>query len=817
VAGGASRGGSGAGAAAHPLLWPGLSLLAGIGLADRWPGLQPLAAWCLAAAGLGLAAWLWWGPARGRRRLPLLALVCLVLGAGLLAWQRAQPLPPDHLRGRADNTPRELVAQVVGAPQPGGQGLRLLARAESLDGQPVAGLLTLSLPGDAPEPVVGHRLAARVKLKPVVGFANPGSFDYAAFMAQQDLYVQAFAGKRADLRDLGAGPGGWRIRLEAARQDLGRAFDRLGRGEAAGLLRALVLGQRGGLEPATRQAFAATGTAHLLAISGLHLGLVWGWSYLVLRLLLAAWPALALRWGALKPAAALALVPALGYSLLAGGSTPTLRALVMAACLVAALLAERPYRPAGGLALAALVIGLLWPEAPLTLSFQLSFTAVAAILLAAAPLARRLTGQRGWRRWLGGLAGWLALSALVALATWPLAARHFHQIPWLSVPANALAIPLVAMIALPLALVGTGLAWVWPAAGDWLLHLAAWPAGAGLAVIKWLAGLPGAVSFVAGPGPWAVALLYAAALAGLCLARPWRWRAGAALAALALTVWWAEARPPDPDGRLRVWVLDVGQGSATVARLPDGRVLVVDAGGGRGAVDTGQAVVAPFLWSLGLGRADFLACSHSHPDHSGGMPFLARWLDPAEVWHNGEPPNSGPYGQLLELAGQGGAALLGPGELAGRSELGGARLRVAWPPPGSEGWRLSENNRSLWIGLGLGDTWLWLPGDNGPGIERRVLPELPRGGEQILVAAHHGGKGSCGAELLAALAPRAVVISAGCANGFGMPRPEVRARVEASGAVLYWTGISGCLELTSDGQRWSVRPWLTEGRACPWP
>lgn len=805
------------GAEVHPLLWPALGLLAGIWLADRWPGLQPLAPWCLAAAGLGFLAWLGQGPARGRRLLPLLALACLVLGAGLLAWGRGQTLPPDHLRGQADNTPRDLVAQVVGAPQPAGHGSKLLARAESLDGQPVSGLLSLSLPGDAPEPVVGHRLAARVKLKPVVGFANPGSFDYAEFLALQDLYVQAYAGRRADLRDLGPGPGGWRVRLEAARQRLGQAFGRLGRGEAAGLLRALVLGQRGGLEPETRQAFAATGAAHLLAISGLHLGLVWGWSFLALRLLLAAWPALALRVSAPKLAAGLALVPALGYSLLAGGSTPTLRALTMAACLVAALMAERPYRPAGGLALAALVVGLLWPEAPLTLSFQLSFTAVAAILLAAAPLARRLAGRRGWRRWLGGLAGWLALSALVALATWPLAARHFHQIPWLSVPANALAIPLVAMLALPLALVGGGLALVWPAAGDWLLGLATWPAGAGLTVIKWLAGLPGAVSFVAGPGPWALVLLYAAALAGLCLARPWRWRAGAALAVLALAVWWAEARPLAPDGKLRVWVLDVGQGSAAVARLPDGRVLVVDAGGGRGDVDTGQAVVAPFLWSLGLGRADFLACSHSHPDHAGGLPFLARWLDPAEVWHNGEPPNQGPYGRLLELAGQGGAALRGPEDLAGRSELGGASLRVLWPPPGSQDWRLSENDRSLWIGLGLGRTWLWLPGDSGPGIERRVLPDLPRGGEQILVAAHHGGRGSCSAELLAALRPRVVVFSAGCANGFGMPRPEVRARVAAAGAALYWTGISGCLELTSDGERWSVRPWLAEGRPCPWP
>ncbi|MFZ5586283.1 MAG: ComEC/Rec2 family competence protein [Thermodesulfobacteriota bacterium] len=814
-----ARGEAAGGGRVHPLVWPALALIAGVCLADLWPRPQAWAAGALGAAGVSLVAWLALGPARGRHRLAWLTLTALVLAAGLIWWQRAQPLAPDHLRALADNTPRTLVAQVIGAPQPAGRSQKLVARAESVDGRPASGLVQIYLPCEAPEPVVGHRLRALVKLKPVTGFANPGNFDYAQFLAQQELYVQAYAGRRADLTDLGPGAMTPALALEAARQRLGRIMAGLGRGEAAGLLRALVLGQRGGLSPDTRQAFAATGAAHLLAISGLHLGLVWGWSYLALRLALAAWPALALRFGAPRPAAALALIPALGYALIAGGSTPTLRALIMAGCLVAALWAGRPYRADGGLALAAMVVTLIWPEAPLTLSFQLSFTAVAAILLAAAPLARRLRGRRGWRRALGGLAGWLALSGLVALATWPLSVLHFHSAPWLSLVANAAAIPLIATAALPLALMGAALALLWPAGGAWLMDLATWPAGAGLMAVQWLAGLPGAVTHLAGPGPWTVALIYAAALALLVSPRPWpwRWAAGGALAALALAVGIVEARPPAPDGRLRVWVLDVGQGSAAVARLPDGRVLVVDAGGGHASLDTGQAVVAPFLWRVRLNRVDWLAASHPHPDHAGGLPFLARWFAPAEVWTNGEPSDRGPYGRLLELAAQRGARVVEPAELVGRGELGGARLVLAWPPPGADLARLAENDRSLWLGLGLGSTWLWLPGDNGQKIEKAVAPGLPSGGDHALVAAHHGGVGSCTAELLDRLRPGAVIFSAGCANGFGMPRPEVRARAAAAGAAIYYTGGQGCIELVSDGKAWSVRPWLDPPRDCPLP
>lgn len=804
-------------APAPPLVWPAAALILGIVLADAqaWP-----AAWALLAAGLVLAGVLAQGLWRGRLSLLGLCLGFLLLGGGLLSWQRAQPLASDHLRRHADNQPHALTAQVVGAPQPARFGSRVLVRALAVDGQPASGLASLNLPQQAPAPPVGRLITLQARLKPVTGFANPGGFDFAQYMAGQDLYVQANAGKRAGLREVGPGPpGGLGLWIEKQRQRLGLVLAGLPAGQGRALILALALGQRGELSGAAREAFNVTGTAHLLAIAGLHLGIVWGWSCLVLRWLLAAWPGLALRWPVPKLAASLALGPAAAYALLAGGSLPTTRALIMAACLVAALWAGRPYRSLGALALAAIMIGLTWPEAPLSVSFQLSFTAVAAILLLAVPLMAWLRRRQGLGRWWGGLLAWLAMGAVIGVALWPLTVLYFHNLPWLSLPANALLIPLVAMLVLPLGLLGAGLGLFWPAGGSLLLGWAAHPAGVAMDLAQYLAGLPGAFTYLAGPSPTVVALIYAAALLALVLPRAARWWLAGAVAVLALALGVIQASPPPPDGRLTVWVLDVGQGSAAVARLPQGQVLVMDAGGGRGDLDTGQAVLAPFLWSQGLRRVDFLACSHPHPDHAGGLPFLARWLAPGQIWINGEPAShpGGPYARLLGLAAAQGTPILTPDSLAGMRELGGARLLLAWPRPGDDLLARKENDRSLWLGLGLGRTWLWLPGDAGPKIERAVAPGLPRGGRQILVAPHHGGKDSCTSQLLERIQPVAVVYSAGCGNSFGMPRADSRARALAVGAQTYTTARQGCLKLVSDGQDWQVTPRLDPQRECRLP
>ncbi len=801
--------------APHPLAAPAVGLLFGITAAHF---LSPPAWPLLAVAALPLAWTIRQGLWRGCLPPLWLGLGLCLLGAGLLSLGRQQPPAVDHVRFLADNLPRLVVADLVCAPQPTANGRRLFLEARSVDGRPASGLVQLGLPEMTEAPPVGSRLSARLKLRPIVSFANPGGFDYAEHLGRQGIWVQAYAGQQSELKVVGRGDlDAFHLAVERLRQRLGGLFDRLDPGAARGLIRALVLGQLGELSAPVREAFSATGTAHLLAISGMNLAVVWGWAYLVMRWGLALWPGLALAVPLPKLASALALIPTAAYAFIGGASTPTLRALVMAVCLVLAMLLNRPAQAAGGLALAVLVIGLLWPEAPLTLSFQLSFLAVAVIIWAALPLARRLGALWGRSRLLAGAAGLFVLTLVVEVALWPLTALHFHQIPWLGLPANLVMAPLVGTLAQAMALLGSLTGLVWERGGAWLLGLAVWPAEAGIWTVTALAELPWASSQVAGPGPLVVALLYAALAAGLALPSPWRWSLAGALGAASLALGAAQALPPAPDGRLTVWVLDVGQGSAAVARLPQGQVMLIDGGGGLGGLDTGQRVVAPFLWSQGLQRVGYVVASHRHPDHAGGLPFIARWFDPREIWINGAPMEEGPFARLLEVARLRGVPVLGPAQLKPESELGGARVRVLWPPAGEEAARLSENDRSLWLGLGLGRTWVWLPGDGGPRVEKAVLKDLPRQGEQFLLAPHHAGKNSAGNELLAVLKPRALAISCGCVNSFGMPRADTLARAEEAGAEIYQTARQGCLKLVSDGSKWRVEPYLSPPRECPLP
>ena len=801
----------------HPLIPCALAALAGIALAGFWPAAWPVAfAAAFAAAFALLAALIWQGGRAGRFSPPVLALFFFLLAAGRAGCLLSAPAP--ELARLADGSMRRITGLVASAAEPTRWGHRVLMELEGPGRKPVPGLVRLDFPKGVSPPGPGQRISLDAKLKPFVNFANPGGFDYSGFMAKKGILARAYAGKKAGLSQLG--PGGlsaWKKIPALMRQRAGDLFQGLPEGAPKELLRALALGRRAALLPKARSDFAAAGVAHLLAISGLHLGLVWGAGYLALRLVLAAWPALALRFAVPKLAAFGAFIPCLAYAVLASGGAPTLRALVMAACLVGALFLDRPYRPAGALAFAALILGLAWPGQIGGASFQLSFIAVGAILLAGVPLAERLPKAGRGGRLLWGVSAWLLVSLVVGLSVWPLSALYFHQISFIFLPANALLVPLTGFLVLPLALIGcfTGLAW--PAFGQAVLGLALYPAAWSIDLASALAGIKWSHIFLAGPGPWATALIYAGLFFAACFSGKRRVMAAALACLMAAGAWWLEAPHPKPDGRLFARVLDVGQGQAVVLTLPDGKVLVVDAGGlSGGSLDTGRQVVAPFLWSLGIGRVFALAASHADFDHTGGLPFLARWFSPRQIWTNGLAGKPcGSYTALLAEAESGQARLLGPGELFSLKELGGARVSLLWPLPGGapKGWK--SNDASLWLGFALGDCAIWLPGDAGPKVERRVAPLLPRAGKQIILAPHHGAKHSLSPALLQRLKPEAVVISAGWQNRFGFPRRSTMERIRAHGAAIWQTALYGCISLSTGGRSWRITPYLQKPRVLP--
>lgn len=792
-----------------PLLLPVVAFLAGQAFYNLYPLYWP--PFLLAGLAL-LALCLFMAGKKGRFNLPLLCLAMFCFSSGWLGMYRAAPVPENHISVLNRHCYQITRLEITEPAQPNQYGWQAQTRVLEIAGRPAQGGLELRGDNKTPAPRVGQVIEANLRLRPIVNFANPGSPDWIRIRALDGIHASAYVGVNAGLTVFADNtPAMGLVRM---RQGWSDAINTMEAGEPRGLIRALTLGQRAEISSTLSNNFSLLGIAHIISISGMHLAMVWGFAYGALRLFLSLFPWLLLRFNVPRLAASLAFAPVFAYALLGGASLPTLRALIMTFCLVACLWINRPYRAMGGLCLAAFIMCLLWPESLFTISFQLSFSAVCAIVLVSMPLVNYLKYKANFPRPLAYLAAFLAFNTAIELFIWPLTVYSFHQVPWLSIVANAVFIPLIGFIILPLSLMAGFLSFVWSGGGDFLFHLALYFSRLAIDLVNDLASLPFAVSYIAGPGIASIVFIYAAWLAGLIAINKKGLMVSALCLLTAIVLWGWPMQKNLADGRMEAWILDVGQGQAVVAKMPEGRLMVIDCGIS-GNMDPGQRVVAPFLWQQGFGRVDILVASHPHPDHYSGLAFLLRWFNPEELWINGEEggndENSQEYQNLLALARARNVAVKTP-RAPFSADFGAGHIEVLWPL--TDFMFKGSNDRSLMLGIGQDDNWLWLPGDNGPKVEKLMRGFPP--GRHLLLAAHHGGKGSCSEELLAALQPQAVLFSTGCMNTYGMPRAETLARVNEAGASIYSTGNNGALHLINMPDGWRIIPYLATPRPCTW-
>jgi competence protein ComEC len=654
------------------------------------------------------------------------------------------------------------------------------------------------------EPVApGERIAATGLLRTPRGSLGPAQPDRAdalrALGAGLELTARAGAIERlAD--EPGAAARIWR--WAAAAQAAGSAaIERAGGDPAArAALRGIAVGDRRDVPPELDARWRAIGIYHVLSVSGLHLAVVAGLAYALLRRLLAASP-----WGGrLRPArwaAPPALAIAIAYTLITGAQLATLRALLVVGVVLAAAALDRPVRLADALGAAALALLALRPADLLDPGFQLSFAAAATLALRPRGAPRRGPPRRGLIGWLGRTA---AASAWIALATAPITAYHFHEVDPGGVAGNLALAPPVELIALPLALGGLA------AGRDAPVRLATEI----VAVVDRGAELlarAAPVGHVAVVGAPLCAALVALSL--YLAARPRGGRA-AAPAWVALCAGWALGRSPPPPGALRVAFLDVGQGDAALVELPDGAAWLIDAGGLASARDAAAAAapgraIRRALAASGHARVELAIVSHPHPDHYLGLAALGVPID--ELWTAREP-------EPAPAAGRGGlpsfqdvlAGLRAAGTRVAHPPLGAARAQagvelVVWGPryqpaagapieAAADPVR-SVNDNSLVIELRYRGRSLVFLGDlEAEGEALLAEAGLPRA--DVIKVAHHGSPTSSTAPLIEAARPGLAVISCGRANQFGFPASEVLERWRAAGADVARTDLDGAVTVT---------------------
>jgi competence protein ComEC len=811
-----------------PLPAIAVSFAAGVGLGLLAPTAVQgaIAAAAIGAVGFSLAR------RAGTGLLPVAAAVALALG-----WLRA-PTPEDRPRAPEPRGPCERVLRgTLARPVLTVEGRHRLAidldACTGCLGEPrVSGwrrcggrLYVTALEGPRPRLRQGDLVRLRSTARPWRRPANPPG----GKQAEEHLYLSAVV------------PHAGAIALEETRSRFAtRRVDELRAGLAefwsdaleeapSRLARALGLGQSAALSSEQREAFRRTGTAHLLAISGLHLGLVVLAVFWLLRLALLRVPPLARRLDPARIAAAATIPVAVAFTLLTGARTPTIRACAMAVFLLSGRALAQRGRALESLSLAGAALLAADPTSLVEPGFQLSFAAVIAFLLVLRPVARTgddlatLPGgndaeQGRLRSGLRAAAGWFARllrSTLAAsAATVPLVLLHFDRASVVGVPANLLAVPAVSLLVLPAVLV-TELAAIFSPAAASIAARAVEPLLAVLeGSLRSLAELPCVIS---DPSPTVVVGVFALAVAVLLLlaGRPRLAAIPGAAFALLISAAVALDAPKIPRDRLTVDFLDVGQGDSSLVTFPRGEHWLIDCGGTVGR-DPGGDVVTPVLERLGVERLETVVLTHPDLDHVAGLPAIARGFELGSIWDNGQGADEGAhpaYAELLDIAAQKSVRVFRTREICGEHRVGAASLEVLHPCHDRVGYdpTLELNENSIVVRIDYGRTSFLLSGDLGAAGERILLANHARLQADVLKLGHHGSRSSSTPEFLEAVSPAVAVASCGPWNRHGMPHRRVRLALAERTISLFRTDRQGAIRATSDGDRIAISATRTTG------
>jgi competence protein ComEC len=816
------------------------------------------------------------------------SLLCWLALGTLSASLTQQPLHPNHVIALAEtgalpmHTPLRWHGRLRDEPSrlPWGDGYEIAISGVEYGGalHDAEGGLRLSFspgPGIAklPELHAGDEVAVLTGAQRPPVFRDEGAFDRREYLRQQDIDLVATLRSSALLQKTADGRpsvGNLLARMRGRlRDELDRPF--AGKPQIAGVLRAMLLGDRSFVDRAEAQDFQKTGVFHVLVVAGLHVGAVaFAIFWLGRRLLLSRGATILLT---------LAILAA--YLAVAEERTPMLRAALMTAMVVFAGYFYRRLELLNSAAIAALILLVTKPQSLAESSFQLTFVAIGCIAGLAVPWLEKTVqiyarAMRGWRditrdssqearaaqfridlrssaKWIaerlpwqvgapvaGALAECLALTfrvwelLVVALVLQvgmlPLMARDFHRVPLSAPLVNLAAVPLLGVI-VPLGFLTLVTGLVAPPVGRLFVVPLSVLTGLLVRIVEWFAHFPSGSYRIPGPPLWLIFFFFVLAI-GIAVEfrlsqsrRTWLLRTLClALAGCAVVIAAYPFAPTWSKNKLELTVLDVGQGDSLLVVTPSGKTLLIDGGGafagfnGReehNGIDPGEEAVSPYLWSRGFKRIDAVALTHAHQDHLGGLFAILDNFHVGALWvgHEVSAPALAKLEELARIR-----KIPVKHEYRGKSfHWDGVDGEFLWPPQG-DGNTLNpaQNNDSLVLRLHYRDISLLLPGDAEHQVEKEIVSENETGTlhSEVLKIGHHGSKNSTTAEFLNAVHPQFGIISNGENNPYGHPSPELLERLQSAGLQVFRTDRDGAIHVLTDGNHIEIRCFLDcSGRA----
>jgi competence protein ComEC len=689
---------------------------------------------------------------------------------------------------------------------------------------PVEGFLLIFLKEEESSLRVGDHLRFSCKLHSPHGFHNPGGFSYERHLAFERIHTIGFLSEEKGLVKLGKGyKNPFLLQMESWRDHIRQFLETEGNPLSSGISKALVLGEQGDIPEEVKEHFIVTGIAHLLAISGDHLGIVALLSFSLMIWILKRSEFLLLTIDVKKWAAALTLPCLLVYTYIAGGGISVIRAAIMVITFFFSILFNRERNLLHTLALAAFLILIFSPPSLFDVSFQLSFLAVLSILYLVPRILQDLK-QKGvsllpQTSWKGNILKYIILSLLVTavaiLGTAPFVALHFNRFSPIGFFTNLLFIPWVGFFIVPLSLLASLFSFFFYPLATLLIRINDFITLVLLKVVAFFASIPYASFFVSTPTLFEITLFYLLLFSVIHLRKEKRIRyifVGLCIVFILNLAFWNLKDSFQKD--LKLTFIDVGHGDAILIEFPEGKKMLIDGGGlYEDRFDIGKNVIAPLVWKKKIRRIDTLVLTHPDPDHLKGLNFIASQFSIGQFWDNGFQTNSEPYLQLKKTLDERKIETQSLNEETPPQIIKGVEISFLNPPvlnaTQRKDWNLLDlNNSSLVMKLRFKNVTVLLTGDIGKEAEGRMLRKGCSLKADILKVPHHGSSSSSSPLFLERVKPIYAILSVGERNIGRLPHPEVLKRYLQWSSRVLRTDKHGAITVMADGENIEVKTFL---------
>ena len=692
----------------------------------------------------------------------------------------------------------------------------------------VSGKIKIYVRGNNLKLIQGDKILFRAKIKPIRSFANPGGFDYKRYMRFQGVYGSSYVDykKIKLLESAWKTPSFFLVKLQQLREQFASFVKTHSSSkDTTDVLNALIIGKKYQLSAKCKESFRRAGVGHLLAISGLHTGVVATVSFfLFYNLLLYIKP---LLWSATtgKVAAILTIFPVFIYGVIAGFSPSVQRACIMVAVFLMASCLERENDTLNTLSIAAMLILVFSPMSLFSISFQLSFSAVFSIVIGLDITFKNSNqNNRFYDKIFLYLKGSLLVSVFAIVGTIPLAMHYFNQVSLIGIVANFLVVPIVCLLVVPIGLFSMVTINILPVFSIIAIKISDFLLVGVIKTVFFFSNLSFAAVTTITPTIFEICCYYSFFILIIIFIQSKKnttLLSGKKKLYITLMVtvlimifadicYWFNDRFWHKE--LRITAIDVGQGSSTLIEIPGGYRILVDGGGfsDNTIFDIGQRVVAPFLWNKKIKTIDLVILTHPEADHLNGLTYILKNFNVKKFWSNNQRSKTNSYEKLIHAVQENNIINEKFSSLSRILKIGQVEIKILYPPANflenSKIKKLSDfNNNSLVIRVQMGVVSVLLPGDIMKKSEKILLDMAGnKVGSTILFSPHHGSKTSSSKKFLNMVKPSVIVISVGWKNRFRMPHKIVLKRYKELSCKVFRTDLHGAVTVSTDGKKFNI-------------